>query len=46
MSALRGKKLDPSGAKKGVQTGKSQFSGKQSEWAMMNKSKPAAKKTK
>lgn len=44
MGALRGKKLDPTGAKKGISTGKSQFSGKQSEWAMMGKSKPAPKK--
>lgn len=34
MSALRGKKLDPSGAKKGVATGKTQNCGKQSDrWA-------------
>lgn len=31
MSALRGKKLDPEGKKHGVQTGRSQFCGKQNE---------------
>jgi hypothetical protein len=31
MSALRGKKLDPEGKKTGVQTGRSQNCGKQSD---------------
>lgn len=34
MSAVRGKKLDPTGKKLGVQTGKTQNCGKQSDrWA-------------